>query len=131
MTQMTFTVVPTDDSVDILISLEEWLRNDGLGGRIKRVATKPAVPGVGHQGGALDAIEAFLDTHGVGILIRSVVALAKSAIGRGRQSRKYVLECGDVKFELHGDLTDVQVSEIIHMASNLFDRRAQAKAGKR
>jgi hypothetical protein len=128
MTQMTFTVVPSDDSPDALIGLEEWLRDDGFGAQIGRVATKPTVPGVGHQGGTLDAIEAILDTHRVGILIRSVVALAKSLLGRDRH--KYVLKCGEAVLELDGNLTEAQIDEIIRVARNLFNQHAQEKAAK-
>jgi hypothetical protein len=101
MTQLSFTVVPADDSPDTLIALEVWLTDEGLGSRIERVSTAVPVPGVGHQGSVLDAVVAVLDTSGIAVLIRSVAALARSALGRGRDAQHgYSLECGEMKVKI-------------------------------
>jgi hypothetical protein len=129
MTQLTFTVVPSDGSPDSLIALEEWLRGDGLGSRIKRAATSPAEAGVGHQGSAIDAVVAVLDTSGIGILIRSVASLAKLLLHRERHAPLgYSLVCGDIKLQIKGDLNDAEIDEIIRMASRLFDEHPRGKA---
>jgi hypothetical protein len=130
MDEQQWIVAPADESPDTLNELERWLRDDGLGSGLNRTEIGSAAPGVGSQGGVLEAIGALLDTSGVSILIRSLFGFAAALYARKpRTVPEFHLKHAKTELVVEGNMTKAQIDELIRIAQAAFGR--QIPAGSR